>query len=158
MEIFNAVSEYYYAGTGNGEGVWDDLLSLGYRRWGIATDDCHNPNISGMFNKGWIHVFANSLTLENIVKEIKAGNFYSSTGATMTITVTVDKIYITTPSSSKIEWIIYGGVVTKTTTNATSDNYTPKANDNYVRVRITRNSDNTLAWSNPIFINTNTFL
>ena len=58
--------------------------------FGVATDDCHNYHAAGKEGKfsrpgrGWVMVQATYLTPETILRAMKAGSFYASTGITLT--------------------------------------------------------------------------
>jgi hypothetical protein len=59
----------------------DVLLNRGYRYFACATDDCHYKDADvADFAHGWVHVKAESLTPEALLKALKAGHFYASTG------------------------------------------------------------------------------
>jgi hypothetical protein len=147
IEVFSGVLS---TGTANAEDVWDDLLRWGMLIFGTAVDDCHDVT-SSSFNKGWVHVFADTLNLTDIINALENGNFYASTGPTMTISLSGSLISVITPDNSTIEWITCNGV-SQSITGAVSDDYQIVITDQYVRVRITRDYDGKLAWSNPIWI------
>ncbi len=71
-----------YNGDGNPEydiafDKWDAILSTGYRVWGFGNDDSH---VYGQEKRAWNVVMAEENTTEAIIRAIKAGNFYVSTG------------------------------------------------------------------------------
>ncbi len=71
-----------YNGDGNPEydiafDKWDAILSTGYRVWGFGNDDSH---VYGQEKRAWDVVMAEENTTEAIIRAIKAGNFYVSTG------------------------------------------------------------------------------
>jgi hypothetical protein len=133
------------------ENKWDTILSKYIKSYATAVDDCHNVSIA-TFNKGWVHVFADNLTLESIVESLKRGNFYASTGPSLSVLLSKRTITATTDSLSTITWIGSGGSTLRSTSNATTDSYTIIGNEVYVRIKITRNSDSKNAWSNPIYV------
>jgi len=145
IEVYNA-----YAPPENAESRWDALLTAGGRAYGTAVDDTHNASADA--GKGWIIVFADSATKANIVESIKRGNFYASTGATLSVSVSGRVITATTGATAKIEWIGDAGVVLQTTAAGTSSEYTAQGFEKYIRIRITRASDGKFAWSNPIYV------
>jgi hypothetical protein len=56
---------------------WDQLLSKNIAVWGVATDDTHFRYNVG---HGWVVVRAGKNSPEDIVRAIKRGSFYASTG------------------------------------------------------------------------------
>ena len=59
----------------------DMLLHRGHRVGAIATDDTHAREDVGDFMRGWVYVKAEALEPEALLKALKAGRYYSSTGA-----------------------------------------------------------------------------
>jgi hypothetical protein len=57
--------------------VWDDLLTAGYRLWGFASDDFHDP---ADFDNGFNMVRVREVTATAIMQALKGGRFYASTG------------------------------------------------------------------------------
>jgi len=147
IEVFNCE----VSPNENAENKWDTLLTKYIRAFSIAVDDCHDV-AGSCFNKGWVYTFADNLTTGDIVDALKRGNFYSSTGPTLSISVSKRTITATSDSLSTITWIGSGGNTLRSTSNVTSDSYTVAGDEVYVRIKITRNSDSKNAWSNPIYI------
>ncbi|MGA1842616.1 MAG: hypothetical protein ACMUIU_18530 [bacterium] len=130
---------------------WDSALSRGVYVSGVATDDCHNIAGSG-FNQGWIVVYADSDSEANIIKEIRNGNFYSSSGPDLAISTSASKITAKTWESSTIVFIGNKGTLLQTTSATTTASYTVKGSERYIRVKVTRDMDMKSAWSNPIVV------
>jgi len=148
VEVYNDLAG---ALVSNAEDKWDALLSKHIRAFGNAVDDCHD--LSGIhFDKGWVQVFADSLTTANIMDSLKRGNYYASTGPTISISVSKKVITITADSAATIAFIGDGGAVLQTTASVTTASYTVVGDEVYVRVKITRDSDSKIAWSNPIYV------
>lgn len=149
FEVWNG----YVSPNENAEDKYDaHLTNSNKKAWLTATDDCHN--IATDFNKGWIMVNADELTLSAIITQIEAGNFYASNGAIISnIGLSGNTINISVPESSTIKWVGLSGSILKTTTTATSDSYTITDETKYIRIVVTRDSDSKQAWSQPIFIN-----
>lgn len=146
LEIYNS-----HITNKNAEDKWDEALTKNIRSFGVATDDCHDIGGSA-FDVAWVQVFADNLNSSDIIDSLKRGNFYSSTGANLSISLDGKNIIASTDRSSTIEWIISGGTVTQTNLTTTSATYTVIGDEDYVRIKITRDSDSKLAWSNPIYI------
>jgi len=149
IEIFNGSQQ---AREHNAELHWDSALSRGVFVWGVATDDCHSIEGSG-FNQGWIVVHADSDSEANIIKGIRSGNFYSSSGPDLTLSTSASKITARTETSSTIEFIGNNGALLHTTSATTAASYTVKGSERYIRVKVTRDTDRRSAWSNPVVIN-----
>lgn len=150
IEVFNSATDTEES-KGNSEDKWDYILSNIKNCFAIAGDDCHD--ITGDdFNKAWIVVNANSCTETNIKNAIRAGDFYSTTGATLNITIKHNIIYVTTEDTSKIEFIGGSGRIIQTNNNTTTAEYSILGDEIYIRVKITRNSDGAIAWGNPHFL------
>ena len=58
----------------------DMLLHRGHRVGAIATDDLHATQVYRDFMRGWVQVKAKSLTPDALLRALKAGHYYSSTG------------------------------------------------------------------------------
>ena len=149
IEIANLFVESSWS-VGYAEDQWDALLSAGHQVIGTVVDDCHYYTTD--FNQGWVQVYANACTANEIIAALQQGNFYGSTGATLSIAVASGTIVVTTPLASTIEFITLGGTVAQITTAATAALYTVQAGDGYVRVRVTRTADGLQAWTNPIYV------
>jgi hypothetical protein len=131
------------------------MLTNGLRTWISAVDDCHNVNSASNFNGGWIVVFADELTQSAILASMRAGNFYASTGAVLSISVSGLTIIVVTDSESTIEFLGKYGLALSSVENSLMHSYTVKGSEQFARVRITRNSDSKKAWSNPFYVNNN---
>ncbi len=127
----------------------DEALTFGMRFWLTAVDDSHADTGIG---KGWVVVYADALTEADIIANLKAGNFYASTGADVAVSVSGLVITAGTSSAGTIDFIGQGGATLQTTASATSATYTGNGSEKYVRVKITKDADATLAWSNPVWV------
>jgi hypothetical protein len=146
-EVFNSKANVY------DEARWDAALSTGKKIYAIAVDDCHDV-VGTDFNKGWVVVNANTLDKASILQSLREGNFYASTGNDLSISL--DGKVLTVESSETSEITFYGnnGRTLLTVANTTSAQYTIKGDEMYVRAISKRLSDNKLAWSQPIFLET----
>ena len=90
FEVFNGHPNVHGLGGGDWpslEELWDQLLTRDVRLFGVAVDDAHSfkkwgPRESNP-GRGWIMVRAPELTREAIRKAFDSGDFYSSTGVTL---------------------------------------------------------------------------
>jgi hypothetical protein len=96
FEVFNGhsgVRNYGDATHASCERIWDILLAVRLAKlklpvvYGVATDDSHayHEFAVGKTNpgRGWVMVRAPHLTAEAVVRAMKAGDFYFSTGVTL---------------------------------------------------------------------------
>ena len=141
--------------------LYDKELSSGKIIWAMGTDDSHT--FKEINKKGSVIVNADSLTIDDIMANLRSGNFYVITGrgnpATpgdariSSITVSGLTITVKVPETSTIQWIKKDGVVVKTTNNVLQDSYTVNGDEKYVRIMTTLTSNaNKHAWSQPIFV------
>ncbi len=97
FEVYNGHPRVHNAGDAthlSTEGIWDVVLTRRLTRpspevmYGIATDDSHDHHdyILGKSNpfRGWVMVRAHHLTPESIIRAMEAGDFYASSGVTLT--------------------------------------------------------------------------
>ncbi len=66
------------------EDIWDDMLTSGLVVYGVSSDDTHTlmewDTEASNPGRGWIMVRSGELSPESITKEIRAGNFYATSG------------------------------------------------------------------------------
>lgn len=144
IEIFNALSGgLYYRKT------IDAVLSAGKHFYILATDDYHGET---PFNQGYVVVNAEQRNKESILDALKQGSFYASTGND--INIDVDKKTITASSTtlSTFRFIGYNGKVYKETENALEASYEIVGDERYIRVESIRQTDEKVAFSQPIWI------
>ena len=77
VEVYNHLCELE-KGRGYSEMHWDDLLLRGRRVWGLAVDDCHWRTLDA--GGGWLMVRAARLSVGDIIKAVRAGDFYATQG------------------------------------------------------------------------------
>ncbi|MEQ8221528.1 MAG: CehA/McbA family metallohydrolase [Candidatus Eremiobacterota bacterium] len=148
IEVFNTGIGY------SAEDPWDFLLSNGRKIFALATDDCHNVKGRG-FNRGYVMVKADSSGKEDILKSLRNGNFYASTGNDMEITVEGDTIIAKSSNSSIFDFKGKNGEILKNDGNVNESRYTITGDEMYIRVRACSVPDGKMAWSQPIFIQKN---
>lgn len=150
MEVYNWNVD---GSSGDAEAAWDYVLTHPTVRkiWATAVDDYHWDWLSNG-DKGWVIVFASSLTLDAIKKSLEEGNFYGSNGADLAITVLGASIIATTSANSTIVFKKENGIIVKIVSDAITAAYVVTGSEKYVRVVVTRNSDGEKAWAQPIFV------
>lgn len=183
IELFNGhplVHNFGKEGYLPVEEKWDYILSRGKKVYGVASDDSHrwktNKAVPG---KGWIMVDARRLAEKPVIRAIRKGKFYSSTGVFLSeYRQTDDNIYLKIDTAETEKTISEGigdyketasgecgyriEVVTKDgnvlqTVSGTELDYDYSEIDRYIRVRVsyTVKSGNKyrtyFAWTQPIF-------
>jgi hypothetical protein len=129
---------------------WDNLLSAGRQIHGISQDDSHSTDGVGV--RPWVHVFAGSLTIDNIIAAMNAGQFYSSGGPALTITEDGSSLKIETPDAADITFIGGCGRWLQQGLNVLESTYTYTGSEGYVRAVVKRRSDSKYAWTNAVFL------
>ena len=133
----------------------DEILTNGGRIYLLAGDDLHDLSNS-KYLTGAVYVYANNLTQDDIITNLKRGNFYSSNGALISsINVSNKSIQITVPATSSINFIGKNGITYFQSTGSIASTYNVVGDEKYIRVRVRRESDGKEAWTNPIFITSN---
>jgi hypothetical protein len=170
LEIMNThpIVNSYGAGPSapSAEEIWDQVLSRGVVLWGVASDDTHELKAGSQRGtagagagpgKGWIVVRAEHLTSEEITRAIDTGDFYASTGVELKdYKVEGKQIIIAIRSQDRYmtkyrtQFIGKNGRVLQDTTG-NSATYAIKANEGYIRARIT-DSNGKMAWTQPVFV------
>jgi len=113
LEIYNGYGDSLNKGDAyhpSVEAIWDiaNTIRIGYLNknllFGIASDDSHNYYRNDIERanpgRGWVVVDSKKLSYDDITKEIKLGNFYSSTGVELediiidnnSFTISIDSI------------------------------------------------------------------
>ena len=134
------------------ERLWDGLLASNRRVFAVASDDSVCQSSLRDYGRGWVQVFADSLDRNSIIASLRSGNFYSSQGPRLSVSVSGTIITAATDSPSDIDWIGSGGVVLQSNNNATAGSYSVTGGESYVRIRVIRDSDYKKAWSNALWV------
>lgn len=79
IEIYNHVCDWLN-GKSHAHYLWDLTLAKGVDIAGIASDDAHLVPLHPGWNGGWIMVRATELSSAAIMKALRAGEFYATTG------------------------------------------------------------------------------
>ncbi|MFB6227575.1 MAG: CehA/McbA family metallohydrolase [Halobacteriales archaeon] len=106
IEIFN-VSCVDDDGRADATEHWDRLLSAGRRPWGFATDDSHRP---GQVARAWTSVQVDERTPEAVLRSLRTGRFYASTGVRITDVSFEDGLLtVATESADQMTVVTDGG-------------------------------------------------
>jgi len=131
---------------------WDELLRRGRCVWGLATDDSHSDWDRGL---GWVEVFAER-SEEAIVRALKAGRFYASTGPCIEqFSWDGERLYLQTEPVQGIALMsAIGPVAVAHGGNGTVTELEWKVGQRdcrYVRAELHRH-DGRKAWGQPVFL------
>lgn len=126
--------------------VWDALLTKGKHCLGFASDNCHDLFDIG---RAWIMVRANKREYKDILRSLKTGDFYSTTGAELKeIKLIENKIYIETDQESAFRFIGPNGKIIKTHLGHLAE-YWLEGWEDYVRVE--GYNQNGWFWTQPFY-------
>ncbi|MCP4177732.1 MAG: hypothetical protein GY756_08195 [bacterium] len=155
VEIYNQVC-HLINGKSYGGVHWDYMLMRKQNTFAFAADDAHIDNDEPSWNGGWIKVNCESLTEENVMNAIKAGNFFSSTGPDfLDISYNTGKLYVKTSQVTDIRLVgpSYRHVIHSTTLSGKEYNECEievPEDWKYYYLEI-ENSKGKKAWSNNLF-------
>ena len=151
VEIYNH-SCVVTSARGSGIAIADYLLNEGKKISFTATDDSHfeMPDCGG----GWVMVAAQQLSQDALVKALKSGHHYSSTGADFVDLEIIDGVL--TVTSSPIENVVISGAghmaMAETGKAMTVTQFDlAKFRSDWFRITL-RDASGKMAWSNPYFI------
>ncbi|MDD3402798.1 MAG: PHP domain-containing protein [Hespellia sp.] len=158
LEIFNynTVNE---SNTGYDETYWDIMLREGIQMKAFASDDNHNEGLFDDACGGYIVVKAETLTHEDLVTNMLAGNYYSSSGPEIYDWGIRDGVaYVECSPVYRIDFVA-GNVINDGITQLcdsyeetiSGGEYELKGHETYVRVKCTDKYGKT-AWSNPLYM------
>lgn len=154
IEIFNTGCERL-CHAGHAEVYWDMLLRRGRRVYGIACDDTHGKTRKSDRFGGWIMVKAMTCSHNDIMKALRAGDFYSSTGPTIyDWGIINDQIYIKCSPCKEVHFITYpprGAANYKEDKPLTEVTHKLCGKELYIRAECIDEKGN-IAWTNPIYL------
>lgn len=136
---------------GNAEGKWDTVLNTGKQIWGVAVDDTHKYELDPiMQGSSFCIVEADELKEKDIIKSLKAGNFYPSEGPKLSFEGEGNTFQVITDEKASITWQSSNGII-REVLHSTKDSFKIPDDIAWVRVNIRRDSDQKRAWSQPLF-------
>jgi hypothetical protein len=133
------------------ESLWDKVLSApdGRLVFAVASDDNHYRK--SKVGRGWIMVKSAALTKDDIVENIRKGNFYASTGVMLKdYQVTESTISVISENGNTITFIGRDGIILSSV-NDSKATYQINGNELYIRAKIT-NRAGEMAWIQPVFV------
>jgi hypothetical protein len=133
----------------NNDYPFGELLSLGFHVWATGVDDCHNTS-ENTFNKCYVEIMADELTVPALIESLREGNFYVRETGSPQITITMDGNTIICDSDveATFEFLCRDNLLLQNNTGLSSS-YTIKGWESFVRVRV---SNGHYAWSQPVWI------
>jgi len=161
FEVFNGHPLVHNPGDADHvgtEALWDHLLGLGRRVYGVATDDAHHyQTYSPLFanpGRGWIRVGASELTQPALLEALDAGHFYASTGVSLAecdVRGGAISLHVDDQPGERytIEFVGPDGLVVHAEEGVEA-RYRLRAGQPYVRARISASSG-VQAWLQPVF-------
>lgn len=141
------------------ERTWDAALTAGRRVWCAASDDVHNyadagPGEIDTAGGGWLMVRVAELTPEEVLRAIRAGDFYSSSGVTLrslTREGTTLALEVEPKEGVTYQTVFLGAKGEKlATVEGTSASLVLPAGQAYLRARVEA-SDGSRAWTQPVW-------
>lgn len=158
MEIYNAYCDAAYA-NGYALELWDMVLGLGKRIWGVAGDDAHlNPRKRRYSDAGlgWVEIWADALAPEPVLRALKAGAFFSTQGpAFEELVVTESGVSLTCTPVREVRWRTFGhvGHVDYVTGTPITHAELPAwfRPNSFLRIELVDEAGKR-AWSNPFFV------
>lgn len=166
FELINghsSVNNFGGGGSPSTEELWDQVLTTGRLLYGMGTDDPHH--YKGEFSRervnpgrAWVMVRSTELSREAILAALERGDFYASTGVTLSAYAADDReirIEIREESGRnapryRTYFIGKDGAVLKRD-DSPKPSYRFQGSELYVRARI-EDSNGARAWTQPIFI------
>ena len=111
LEIYNAYCDDAYA-NGYALELWDMLLGLGKRIYGVAGDDAHlNPEKGWYSNAGlgWCEIWTDSFTRDGLLQALKDGAFYATQGPRfLSFEVDGPTLRFTCTPVAQVRWRTFG--------------------------------------------------
>ncbi len=116
--------------------LWDELLTMGYRMWGMGNDDAHttwDTREAQPFTTFNV-LLVSETTPEGYLQALHRGSFYASTGVYFTqVGIVEDEIVVKAPLADEIVFVGAGGVRLQVD-QASTAKYVLRGNETYVRV------------------------
>jgi len=132
---------------------WDYLLTKGKTVWGVASDDFHGgPDVPTSY--GFVMVNAPACTPQDILANLRVGNFYASQGPVLRVEVKEGAIRAVADDDGYFVFRGASGIrlLGLSPIDGKSAVYELRGDERYVRVEYTRRADGKRAWSQPLFI------
>lgn len=115
--------------------LYDEVLMRGKRTWALGNDDAHNIRDERIIGQVWNEIQAEDTHVENLLRAIRAGDFYVSTGARIgSVTRGEGRLSVQCPEECRITFIVNGERVWSGTGQEAT--YTLRRGERYVRAEV----------------------
>jgi hypothetical protein len=151
IEIYNATSEIR-EGNGLATRQWDDLLRGGERWLAVAADDAHM--LAGFPDQGkaWVYVRAETLTADAIIPALAVGDFWSTTGPSLTgLSVSGRALVVECSPACRLHVVVDGDAAAGVTSEIAAERHHVRLPPDWAWFRVECHGAAGIAWSNPIF-------
>lgn len=142
------------------ESMWDELLTVGKRIWGIGVDDFHHlerpwDTDVALPGKAWVVVHADQRDAKSILGALAHGDFYASTGVELEdYVVTAKEMRVQVREKNlaryRIQFIGDGGRILQESEGAAAT-YAFSGKETYVRAKVI-DSNGKIAFMQPTFV------
>ena len=163
FEIFNGHPTVNNEGGGGMPGleeIWDDILTSGKLLYGLATDDAHHfldpwDATAARPGRGWVMVRAPRLDAREIVAALGRGDFYSSTGVTLSdYSASPSEVRVVVKAEGTMRFRVRfigreGRLLSEATANPAV--YKITGSEGYVRAKVI-DSNGHVAWTQPVMV------
>jgi hypothetical protein len=150
LEIYDARLADSNPGQADATAMWDRLLSAGNRVYAFAGDDATSLQDPAL-GRAWIDVLAPAQDLPSLLRSLRQGAFFASTGAEFTrLSVTGTTITAQVAPGSSLQFIGRGGHILKAVA-ASTGSYQVRGDEGYVRVEAI-GENGAKGWSQPFFV------
>lgn len=151
IEVCNYGCKVTHGMDANNSSYWDELLGMGKRVYGVASDDSHRM---WKYCHGWVSVNAEN-NVRSILDAIKRGAFYSSTGPVIRDFYLKDgKLTVRCSPAVKARFLsdAHPAILCKSwdTADEVFETEFNAEEYKYIRAEVTDAAGN-MAWTNPIF-------
>lgn len=153
IEVFNGVAADHND-CADSWAIADVMLGRGHHYLVCATDDFHGSKQRNDFRRGWVMVKSETLTPEALLAALKAGHYYSSTGAEL-YDIALDANRQLTVRCSPADRVFISGKGSRSTAMTGNSGVVftfdlANFDSPYYRVTV-RDAKGGRAWSNPIW-------
>lgn len=143
-------------GPPSAESLWDEMLSIGKRVWGVAVDDMHHlkrpwDTDVALPGKAWVVVRAGKADAKSILGALERGEFYASTGVELEdFSAGHVRVKEKNQAHYRIQFIGLKGRLLQETLGPAAT-YRIRGNEGYVRAKVI-DSNGRCAWTQPTFV------
>jgi hypothetical protein len=150
LEIYDGRLQSLDPAQGDAVALWDSLLARGRHVYAFAGDDLLSVG-DATAGSAWISVLGTVGDTSDLLRSIRQGAFYASSGATFTaFAVDGHTIRVDAPSTLTLRFIGSGGRLLAASSGG-QRSYTVRGDEGYVRIEAVADNG-ARAWSQPFFL------